>query len=228
MTTTATLHTNRGDIKVALFADHAPKTVAQLHRPGRGHQGVTDPNACGGESGPFYDGTIFHRVIPGFMIQGGDPTGTGTGGPGYQFDDEFHPELTFDRPVPAGDGQRGPRHQRLAVLHHGRPDPVPEPQAHDLRRGGRRGVPRRSSTRSRPWHRARTTVPSSTSSSPRSPSPGSSALPGRTPTPSQPDGCPTATGTRTDLRSIRCMRCDRPICAECMVAASVGFQCPTA
>lgn len=68
---------------INLFGDHAPKTVKNF----------TDL-----AEKDFYDGVIFHRIIPGFMIQGGDPTGTGTGGPGYTFDDEIHPELQFDRP----------------------------------------------------------------------------------------------------------------------------------
>lgn len=65
-------------------------------------------NASGGTSGPFYDGAIFHRVIAGFMIQGGDPTGTGRGGPGYTFADEFHPELQFDRPYLLAMANAGP------------------------------------------------------------------------------------------------------------------------
>lgn len=80
---TATISTEKGDIVVELFADKAPKTVNNfvfLAREG------------------FYDGTIFHRVISDFMVQGGDPTGTGTGGPGYRFSDEFHPELKHDKP----------------------------------------------------------------------------------------------------------------------------------
>src|SRR5699024_11446219 len=79
----ATISTNHGDIVVNLFGDHAPKTVKNF----------VD---LAGED--FYNVVIFHRIIPDFMIQGGDPEGTGTGGPGYTFDDEIHPELTFDRP----------------------------------------------------------------------------------------------------------------------------------
>lgn len=93
----ATLHTNHGDIKIALFGNHAPKTVRNFLGLADGTAPYTDANAAGTDSGPFYDGAIFHRVIPGFMIQGGDPTGTGRGGPGYEFGDEFHPELRFDR-----------------------------------------------------------------------------------------------------------------------------------
>jgi peptidyl-prolyl cis-trans isomerase A (cyclophilin A) len=96
-TATATLHTNRGDIKIALFGNHAPKTVANFVGLSDGSADYSTQNAKGENSGPFYDGAIFHRVIDGFMIQGGDPTGTGRGGPGYKFADEFHPELQFDR-----------------------------------------------------------------------------------------------------------------------------------
>ena len=67
------------------------------------------------------------------MIQGGDPTGTGRGGPGYKFADEFHPELQFDKPYLLAMANAGPGHQRLAVLHHRRQDAAPEPPAHDLR-----------------------------------------------------------------------------------------------
>ncbi len=96
-TATATLHTNRGDIRIALFGNHAPKTVANFIGLAEGSQDYSEKNAQGGTSGPFYDGSVFHRVIDNFMVQGGDPTGTGRGGPGYRFADEFHPELTFDR-----------------------------------------------------------------------------------------------------------------------------------
>ncbi|EME56556.1 peptidylprolyl isomerase, partial [Amycolatopsis decaplanina] len=91
----ATLHTNQGDINLNLFPDHAPKTVANFVGLAEGSKEYTQPNAQGTNAGPFYDGSIFHRVIDGFMLQGGDPTGTGRGGPGYKFGDEFHPELQF-------------------------------------------------------------------------------------------------------------------------------------
>ncbi|HEY4005826.1 MAG TPA: peptidylprolyl isomerase [Pseudonocardia sp.] len=105
---TATLHTSEGDIRVNLFPEHAPKTVSNFVGLARGSQEYSQPNASGGDSGPFYDGSVFHRVIAGFMVQGGDPTGTGRGGPGYQFKDEFHPELRFDRPYLLAMANAGP------------------------------------------------------------------------------------------------------------------------
>ncbi|PRX47778.1 peptidyl-prolyl cis-trans isomerase A (cyclophilin A) [Prauserella shujinwangii] len=107
-TVKATLHTNRGDIHLNLFADHAPKTVANFVGLAEGTKEYTQPNARGEKSGPFFDGSIFHRVIDGFMIQGGDPTGTGRGGPGYRFGDEFHPELQFNRPYLLAMANAGP------------------------------------------------------------------------------------------------------------------------
>ncbi|MCF8589107.1 peptidylprolyl isomerase [Gordonia sp. HY285] len=105
---TATLHTNRGDIVIELFPNHAPKTVANFVGLADGSKEYSTKNAKGESSGPFYDGAIFHRVIAGFMLQGGDPTGTGRGGPGYQFEDEFHPELQFDRPYLLAMANAGP------------------------------------------------------------------------------------------------------------------------
>ena len=107
-TLTATLRTSQGTIVVRLFPDHAPKTVANSVGLAEGSKEYTQPNAQGTNSGPFYDGSIFHRVISGFMIQGGDPTGTGRGGPGFQFEDEFHPELRFDRPYLLAMANAGP------------------------------------------------------------------------------------------------------------------------
>jgi peptidyl-prolyl cis-trans isomerase A (cyclophilin A) len=94
----AILRTNHGPITVNLFPDHAPKTVANFVELAEGSREWTDPNTRRKTTERLYDGTTFHRVIAGFMIQGGDPLGTGMGGPGYEFDDEPHPELVFDRP----------------------------------------------------------------------------------------------------------------------------------
>jgi len=105
---TATLRTSEGDIRIELFPDHAPKTVANFVGLATGEGSYSDPNASGTDSGPFYNGSVFHRVIDGFMIQGGDPTGTGRGGPGYKFGDEFHPELKFDRPYLLAMANAGP------------------------------------------------------------------------------------------------------------------------
>jgi peptidyl-prolyl cis-trans isomerase A (cyclophilin A) len=105
----ATLHTNQGPIRVELFPNHAPKTVANFVELATGTREYTDPTTGQPGSGPYYDGTIFHRVINNFMIQGGDPTGTGTGGPGYKFADEFHPELQFNRPYLLAMANSGPR-----------------------------------------------------------------------------------------------------------------------
>jgi peptidyl-prolyl cis-trans isomerase A (cyclophilin A) len=92
------LHTSEGDIRATLFPNHAPQTVSNFVGLAEGSKEYSQRNAKGELSGPFYDGSLFHRVIKGFMIQGGDPTGTGRGGPGYRFNDEIHPELQFDRP----------------------------------------------------------------------------------------------------------------------------------
>ena len=89
----AVLHTNHGDITVDLFPDHAPKTVANFADLAEGSREWTHPATREKTTDPLYNGTIFHRIIDGFMIQGGDPLGEGYGGPGYQFADEFHPSL---------------------------------------------------------------------------------------------------------------------------------------
>ena len=94
----AVLHTNHGDITINLFGDHAPKTVANFVGLATGTKEYADPETGQSTTGKFYDGLIFHRIIEGFMIQGGDPLGSGTGGPGYKFADEFHPELVFSKP----------------------------------------------------------------------------------------------------------------------------------
>jgi peptidyl-prolyl cis-trans isomerase A (cyclophilin A) len=107
-----TLHTTKGDISITLFPDHAPKTVRNFVGLAEGTQEWKDPQTGQKRTEPFYDGVSFHRIIPNFMIQGGDPLGTGTGGPGYEFDDEIHPELDFTKPymlAMANAGKRGGR-----------------------------------------------------------------------------------------------------------------------
>jgi peptidyl-prolyl cis-trans isomerase A (cyclophilin A) len=105
---TATLHTNHGDIVVNLLGDHAPQTVANFVGLASGTKEYTDPETGQPTTGRFYDGLIFHRVIDGFMIQGGDPEGTGRGGPGYTFGDEFHPDLVFNKPYLLAMANAGP------------------------------------------------------------------------------------------------------------------------
>jgi peptidyl-prolyl cis-trans isomerase A (cyclophilin A) len=107
-TLTATLRTSQGTLHIRLFPDHAPKTVQNFVELAEGSREWTDPKTRKATAEPLYDGTIFHRVIPRFMIQGGDPLGTGTGGPGYRFADEFHPDLSFDRPYLLAMANAGP------------------------------------------------------------------------------------------------------------------------
>ena len=106
--TKAILHTSMGDVTIELFDNHAPKTVANFVGLANGTREYRDAVDGQIRTGNFYDGVIFHRVIDGFMIQGGDPTGTGRGGPGYTFADEFHPELSFNRPYLLAMANAGP------------------------------------------------------------------------------------------------------------------------
>lgn len=94
----ATFETTRGIFKVKLFNDKSPKTVENFVGLATGTKEWTDPKTGEKIKRPFYDGLVFHRVIKDFMIQGGCPLGTGTGGPGYKFNDEFHPELKHSKP----------------------------------------------------------------------------------------------------------------------------------
>lgn len=105
--TQATLHTNHGDVVIDLFDDQAPKTVANFVGLANGTKEYVGTDGAK-TTGNFYDGVIFHRVIDGFMLQGGDPTGTGRGGPGFTFADEFHPQLRFDRPYLLAMANAGP------------------------------------------------------------------------------------------------------------------------
>ncbi|MEV0186983.1 peptidylprolyl isomerase [Kitasatospora purpeofusca] len=104
----ATLRTNQGDIEIRLFPDHAPKTVKNFVELATGEREWIDPSTGRPSKAPLYDGTVFHRVIEGFMIQGGDPLGNGTGGPGYKFADEFHPDLAFTEPYLLAMANAGP------------------------------------------------------------------------------------------------------------------------
>ncbi len=97
-TAVATFHTTLGDIKVNLFGNHAPVTVENFIGLATGTKEWRHPGTGEVSTKPLYDGVIFHRIIKDFMLQGGDPLGQGIGGPGYQFDDEIHPELVFDQP----------------------------------------------------------------------------------------------------------------------------------
>ena len=111
--TTATFVTSMGSFTVELMPEHAPKTVQNFVDLATGGREWKDPRDGQTKSEPLYTGTIFHRVIPNFMVQGGDPTGTGTGGPGYRFEDECPPDgPSFDRPgllamANAGPGTNG-------------------------------------------------------------------------------------------------------------------------
>ena len=108
----ATIVTSKGSIKVRLLPDHAPETVGNFVGLATGSKEWRDPRDGQSKSEPLYDGTVFHRVIPDFMIQGGDPTGSGMGGPGYQFGDEVDGGPSFDKPgylamANAGPGTNG-------------------------------------------------------------------------------------------------------------------------
>jgi peptidyl-prolyl cis-trans isomerase A (cyclophilin A) len=102
----AILHTSKGDIRLDLVPNHAPATVDNFTGLAEGTKEYRDDAGRSGEK--FYDGLIFHRVIDGFMIQGGCPLGQGIGGPGYKFKDEIHPELAFTKPYLLAMANAGP------------------------------------------------------------------------------------------------------------------------
>ena len=104
----ATLRTSHGDIVIRLFKDHAPRTVRNFVELAEGTREWTDPRTGKASHEKLYDGTVFHRVLAGFMIQGGDPLGNGTGDPGYKFADEFHPDLSFNKPYLLAMANAGP------------------------------------------------------------------------------------------------------------------------
>ena len=145
--TYARVTTSEGEFTVRLFEQQAPKTVANFVGLA---EGTKDP-ATGkpGQSRPFYDGLVFHRIIAGFMLQGGDPQGDGRGGPGYTFTDEFDPPLRFDRAGLLAMANRGPNTNGSQFFITLAAHRVAEQQAHDLRRG-RRGDGRHHEDRQRP------------------------------------------------------------------------------
>ena len=222
--TTATLRTSEGDIRIVLFPDHAPKTVANFVGLADGSQDYSRPNASGGDSGPFYDGSIFHRVISGFMIQGGDPTGTGRGGPGYEFGDEFHPDLKFDRPyllamANAGPGTNGS--QFFVTL---------GPTPHLNRKHTIFGEVADAESR------AVVDAIGQTTTGPGGPSAERRGHPARrdraeltgpaAPPPGPPDaGTPVCVRHPDRPTRLGCTRCGRPACPDCLREASVGYQC---
>lgn len=104
----AVMETSMGKFKVELFPDKAPKTVENFVGLAEGTKEWTDPKSGKKEKKPLYNGTVFHRVIKKFMIQGGDPLGNGTGGPGYQFGDEFNPTLKHSKPGMLSMANAGP------------------------------------------------------------------------------------------------------------------------
>ncbi len=142
--TYAVFNTSEGQIVIRLFEKEAPKTVANFIDLAEGKREWTHPVGNKKSNDKLYDGTIFHRVIPDFMIQGGDPAGNGMGGPGYRFEDETKGSPhKFDEPGKLAMANSGPEHQRLAVLHHRRAHRLAHRQAHHLRRGRRRPEYRR-------------------------------------------------------------------------------------
>ncbi len=104
----AVMETSMGNIKIKLFADKAPKTVERFAAYVEGTKEWLDPKTKKKVKKPLYDGTVFHRVIDGFMIQGGDPEGTGRGGPGEEFPDEFNPDLNHTKAGILSSAHRGP------------------------------------------------------------------------------------------------------------------------
>lgn len=117
MSTTVIMHTSEGDITINLFDDKAPQTVANFVGLATGEKEWTDPFTGEKRNDPFYDGLTFHRIIKDFMIQGGCPLGNGTGGPGYEFDDEIDPSLRFDHPYLLAMANAGLRRGRDGKAH---------------------------------------------------------------------------------------------------------------
>ncbi len=220
----ATLKTNRGDIVLTLFPNHAPKTVENFTGLAEGTKEYHDDAGRSGER--YYDGLGFHRVIDGFMIQGGCPLGSGTGGPGYTFADEFHPELGFTKPyllamANAGPGTNGSQFfitvQPTAWLtgKHTIFGEVADQASRDVVDAIATTPTARGD---RPAEPGRDRVGRGDPQLSTSPDDGTSA--------GAPAEVPVCYRHPDKETWIRCQRCDRPICPDCMRDASVGFQCP--
>jgi peptidyl-prolyl cis-trans isomerase A (cyclophilin A) len=136
----AVIHTTLGDIRCELFPDKAPKAAGNFIGLATGKKDWVDPRTGKAQHNrPFYDGIVFHRVIPGFVIQGGDPLGNGRGGPGYQFDDELHADLVFDRPGRLAMANAGPNTNgsQFFITEDALPDLNPCLDPNGCRRGAR-------------------------------------------------------------------------------------------
>ena len=161
MATFAHFKTTLGDFTVELFDDKAPKTVANFADLADGSKEWKHPKTGESHKKPFYDGLVFHRIIEGFMIQGGDPMGQGFGGPGYQFEDEFHPDLRHDRAGILSMANAGPNSNGSQFFITLGANPAPRPQTFRVRPRGRGSRRRRETSaafrpigtigRSRPW-----------------------------------------------------------------------------
>ena len=217
----AILKTNQGDITSTCFPNHAPETVANFTGLAHGHQGVRRRHR---PHRPVLRRPHLPPGHPRLHDPGRLPARHRHRRPGLHLQGRAPPRAGLRQALPARDGQRRPRHQRLAVLHHRRRDPVAELQAHHLRRGRRPGLARRGRRHRRHPHRRRATARSSRWSSSRS---RSSAPEHRAHAPDDPRaGVPTCYRHPDRESYIRCQRCERTICPDCMRDAAVGLPLP--
>ena len=151
MSTFAKFDTTEGSFTVRFFDDEVPSTVANFVGLAEGTKPWTDPRTGEAKQAPFYDGIIFHRVIDGFMIQGGDPLGRGYGGPGFKFADEFHPTLRHDRAGILSMANSGPNTNGSQFFITLGADAAPRQPPHGIR--CRRGWPRDRSENREGTHR---------------------------------------------------------------------------
>ena len=229
----ATLHTTAGDIRIELYPNHAPKTVAELRGPGHGEQPWTDPTTGEQRTDPLYAGVVFHRVIDGFMIQGGDPLGTGRAARATPSTTRSTPSSSFNEPYLLAMANAGKRLDPVTGKVGGtngsqffisrRDHRLAQRQAHDLRQGRRRREPRR---RRQDRHHARTSRrPSGRGHRHRLHRHRGLRPPSASP-PTGAQAAPPVCPRHPDRVSyVRCQRCGRPTCPDCQRQASVGIQC---